>query len=261
VRPFPISIDYDWWSGLARQRRATRRMAQLRAKPELAFPIIGLGVDRLDYTKGIVSRFEAIEHFLEKYPEYRGRFCFVQIAVPSRTQIEEYRHVKEQVETLVERINHCFGTDTSKPVHYRYEHLEPHELVAYYRMADFAMVTPLYDGMNLVAKEFVASQIERKGVLICSEFAGAAGQLDNALMINPYDIESVADTLKQAVDMAVPERTQRMAQLQEHIAEHNIYKWLADIFSELARIRGESQVTAMAPGPMARNGAPALPRP
>jgi trehalose 6-phosphate synthase len=247
VRPFPISIDYDWWAGLARQRRVTRRLGQLRAKSELAFPIIGLGVDRLDYTKGIVSRFQAIERFLEKYPEYQGRFCFVQIAVPSRTQIDEYRQVKEQVESLVERINNRFGTGMRQPIHYRYEHLEPPELVLYYRMADFAMVSSLHDGMNLVAKEFVASQVEPKGVLICSEFAGAAEELDNALLINPYDVESVADTLKQAIEMSAPERTQHMARLQEHISEHNIYRWLAEIFTELDRIRGDSQVTSLTP--------------
>jgi trehalose 6-phosphate synthase len=247
VRPFPISIDYDWWAGLARQRRVTRRLAQLRAKSELAFPIVGLGVDRLDYTKGIVSRFQAIERFLEKYPEYQGRFCFVQIAVPSRTQIDEYRQVKEQVESLVERINNRFGTDMRQPIHYRYEHLEPPELVVYYRMADFAMVSSLHDGMNLVAKEFVASQVEPKGVLICSEFAGAAEELDNALLINPYDVESVADTLKQAIEMSTPERTRHMARLQEHISEHNIYKWLAEIFAELDRIRGDSPITTFTP--------------
>jgi len=247
VRPFPISIDYDWWAGLARQRRVTRHISQLRNKPELAFPIVGLGVDRLDYTKGIVSRFQAIEHFLETYPEYQGRFCFVQIAVPSRTQIEEYRQVKEQVEQLVERINSRFGSETSKPVHYRYEHLEPSELVPYYRMADFAIVSSLHDGMNLVAKEFVASQVDRKGVLICSEFAGAAETLDHALLINPYDVESVANTLKQAIEMSMTERAQRLGWLQEHVAEHNIYKWLADILGELDRIRGEHHVTALAP--------------
>ncbi len=261
VRPFPISIDADWWAGLARQRRVARRFTQLRAKSDLAFPIVGLGVDRLDYTKGIVSRFQAIERFLEKYPEYRGRFGFVQIAVPSRTQIDEYRQVKEQVESLVERINTRFGSDTHKPILYRYEHLEPAELVVYYRMADFAMVSSLHDGMNLVAKEFVASQIERKGVLICSEFAGAAEELDNALMINPYDMESVADTLKQAIEMPVEERTRRMARLQEHISEYNIYKWLAEIFAELERVRGESHVTALVPLESPRSGASALPRP
>lgn len=261
VRPFPISIDYDWWAGLASQRRIARRITQLRAKPELAFPIMGLGVDRLDYTKGIVSRFQAIERFLEKYPEYQGRFCFVQIAVPSRTQIDDYRQVKEQVESLVERINSRFGSDTSKPIHYRYEHLEPPELVLYYRMADFAMVTSLHDGMNLVAKEFVASQVERKGVLICSEFAGAAEELDNALLINPYDVEGVADTLKQAIEMSAEERGQRMARLQEHVSEYNIYKWLAEIFMELDHIRGEPHVTALAPLELPRRGAPALPQP
>lgn len=257
VRPFPISIDYDSWAGLARQRRVTRRIAQLRAKPELAFPIVGLGVDRLDYTKGIVSRFQAIERFLEKYPEYQGRFCFVQIAVPSRTQIDEYRQVKEQVESLVEGINSRFGSDTSKPIHYRYEHLEPPELVGYYRMADFAIVSSLHDGMNLVAKEFVASQVERNGVLICSEFAGAAEALDNALLINPYDVEGVADTLKQAIEMAQDERARRMERLQEHISEHNIYKWLIDIFAELDRVRGEPHVAALAPLELPRGGAPA----
>jgi len=261
VRPFPISIDYDWWAGLARQRRVARRIAQLRAKSELAFPIMGLGVDRLDYTKGIVSRFQAIERFLEKYPEYQGQFCFVQIAVPSRTQIDDYRQVKEQVESLVERINSRFGSDTSQPIYYRYEHLEPPELVLYYRMADFATVTSLHDGMNLVAKEFVASQVERKGVLICSEFAGAAEALDNALLINPYDVEGVADTLKQAIEMSAGEREQRMARLQEHISEYNIYKWLAEIFMELDRIRGEHHVTALAPVELPRGGPPALPQP
>jgi trehalose 6-phosphate synthase len=252
VRPFPISIDYDWWAGLAGQRRTTRRLTQLRAKSELAFPIVGLGVDRLDYTKGIVGRFQAIE--------YQGRFCFVQIAVPSRTQIDEYRQVKEQVESLVERINDRFGSDTSKPIHYRYEHLEPPELVVYYRMADFAMVSSLHDGMNLVAKEFVASQVEGKGVLICSEFAGAAEELDNALLINPYDVESMADTLKQAIEMSGEERARRMTRLQEHVSEHNIYRWLAEIFTELDHIRGESHVTALAPVEALGSATPALPR-
>jgi trehalose 6-phosphate synthase len=245
VRPFPISIDYDWWGSLARGRRVARQIVRLRAQPALAFPILGLGVDRLDYTKGIVNRLEAIERFLEKYPEYQGRFGFVQIAVPSRTQIEDYRRVKAQVESAVERINARFGMGAAKPIYYRYEQLEPAELVMYYRMADFAMVTSLHDGMNLVAKEFIASQVEQRGVLICSEFAGAAEALDHALLINPYDIESMADTLKQAIEMSREEKAHRMARLQTHIAEHNIYKWLADIFTTLEHIQGESDVAAL----------------
>jgi alpha,alpha-trehalose-phosphate synthase [UDP-forming] len=245
VRPFPISIDYDWWTHLASERRVGRQIARLRARPALAFPVLGLGVDRLDYTKGIVSRFEAIERFLEKYPEVRGRFGFVQIAVPSRTQLAEYRRVKGEVESAVERINQRFGSETSRPIHYRYEQLDPAELVAYYRMADFIIISSEHDGMNLVAKEFVASQVERQGVLICSEFAGAAEQLHHALWINPYDIERVADTLKQAIDMFPEERAQRMARLQAHVAEHNIYKWLADIFTELDRFPRESSVAKL----------------
>jgi trehalose 6-phosphate synthase len=246
VRPFPISIDYAWWARLARGRRVTRQIMRLRAQPDLGFPILGLGVDRLDYTKGIVHRFEAIERFLEKYPEYQGRFGFVQIAVPSRTQIEDYRQVKAQVEGAVERINTRFGVGTAKPIHYRYAQLEPAELVAYYRMADVAMVTSLQDGMNLVAKEFVASQVEQRGVLICSEFAGAAEALDTALRINPYDTEGVADTLKHAIEMSPEEKAHRMARLQTHLAEHNIYKWLADIFTTLEHIQGASDGAALA---------------
>jgi alpha,alpha-trehalose-phosphate synthase [UDP-forming] len=246
VRPFPISIDSAWWTRLARGRRVARQIVRLRAQPALAFPILGLGVDRLDYTKGIVHRLEAIERFLEKYPEYQGRFGFVQIAVPGRTQIEDYRRVKAQVESAVERINARFGMETTKLIHYRYAHLEPAELAVYYRMADFAMVTSLQDGMNLVAKEFIASQVEQHGVLICSEFAGAAEALDNALLINPYDIESVADTLKQAIEMSCEEKAHRMARLQTHLAEHNIYKWLADIFTTLERIQGASAVSTLA---------------
>jgi alpha,alpha-trehalose-phosphate synthase [UDP-forming] len=258
VRPFPISIDYAWWTRLACSRRVARQIVRLRAQPDLAFPILGLGVDRLDYTKGIVHRFEAIERFLEKYPAYQGRFGFVQIAVPSRTQIEDYRQVKAQVEGAVERINTRFGVGTAKPIHYRYAHLEPAELVAYYRMADFAMVTSLHDGMNLVAKEFVASQVEQRGVLICSEFAGAAEALDAALRINPYDTEAVADTLKQAIEMSREEKAHRMARLHMHLAEHNIYKWLADIFTTLGHIQEVSDSAALAAVEAPGDGIPVL---
>jgi trehalose 6-phosphate synthase len=243
VRPFPISIDYDAWEQLARGQRASQRMARLRSQPDLAFPLLGLGVDRLDYTKGIVSRLEAIERLLEKYPAYQGRLGFIQIAVPSRTQIEEYRRVKEQVEEVVARINSRFGRGAAHPIHYRYAQVEPAELAVYYRMVDFAMVTSLHDGMNLVAKEFIAAQIERRGVLLCSEFAGAAEELSNALLINPYDIEGVAETLRQALEMSPEEKAHRMARLQEYLAEHNIYKWLVDNFTTLACMQAGNEST------------------
>lgn len=245
VRPFPISIDYDAWEQLARGQRATQRMARLRSQPDLAFPLLGLGVDRLDYTKGIVSRLEAIERLLEKYPVYQGRLGFIQIAVPSRTQIEEYRRVKEHVEEVVARINSRFSRGAAHPIHYRYAQVEPPDLAVYYRMADFAMVTSLHDGMNLVAKEFIAAQIERRGVLLCSEFAGAAEELSNALLINPYDTEGVAETLRQALEMSPEEKAHRMARLQEYLAEHNIYSWLVDVFTTLVRIRGGNESTAL----------------
>jgi trehalose-6-phosphate synthase len=166
-----------------------------------------------------------------------------------RTQIEDYRRIKEQVETLVERINKRFGTKSAAPIHYRYESLEPAELAVHYRMADGAMVTSLYDGMNLVAKEFVAAQVERRGVLLCSEFAGAAEELDSALIINPYDIEGMVAALKRALEMPAAEKAHHMTRLQTHIAEHNIYKWLAEIFTDLVRIQqaGRVTVTALVP--------------
>jgi trehalose-6-phosphate synthase len=254
VRPSPISIDYAWWTRLARGRRVARQIVRLRAQPDLACPILGLRVDRLDYTKGLMHRFAAIERFLEKYPEYQGRFGFVQIAVPSRTQIEGYRRVKAQVECTVERINVRLGIGTARPIHYRYAHLEPAELVAYYRMADVTMVTSLHDGMNLVAKEFAVLQVEQ----LCSEFAGAAEALNTALLINPYDTEGVADTLKHAIDMSREEKTHRMARLQMHIAEHNIYKWLADIFTTLEHIQGASDGAALAAVEAPGGGTPVL---
>lgn len=233
VHAFPISIDYDWWRALASMRRTARQIRRWRVQPALAYPILGLGVDRLNYTKGIVQRLLAIERFLERYPAYQGRLGFVQIAVPSRTEITAYRRLKQQVETVIERINHRFGTATAPVIHYRYAHLEPAELVAYYRMADFAMVTALHDGMNLVAKEFVASQVDRRGVLICSEFTGAADELHDALLINPYDIDSMVATLHRALEMSAAEKAQRMARLQTHLAHQNVYKWLADTFTTL----------------------------
>jgi len=246
VRPFPISIDYDAWDQLARGQRATQRMVRLRSQPDLAFPLLGLGVDRLDYTKGIVSRLEAIERFLEKYPAYQGRLGFIQIAVPSRTQIEDYRRVKEHVEEVVARINNRFSRGAAHPIHYRYAQVDAADLAVYYRMADFAMVTSLHDGMNLVAKEYIAAQVERRGVLLCSEFAGAAEQLSNALLINPYDTEGVVETLRQALEMSPEEKAYRMARLQEYLAEHNIYKWLVDVFTTLAHLREENNAPSTA---------------
>ena len=258
VRPFPISIDYDWWQSAASSRQVARQMTRLRTRPDHAIPLLGIGVDRLDYTKGIVKRIEAIERFLEKYPQYQGRFGFVQIAVPSRTQIQAYRQEKAQIERAITRLNSRFGVDTAQPLVYRYEHLEPAELVVYYRMADLAMVTSLHDGMNLVAKEFIASQVDRQGILICSEFAGASEQLANAILINPYDTESVADALYMALEMSRAEKADRMARLQSHIAEHNVYKWLADIFELFIRLREEQDGAPLATLEAPTSNTPAL---
>ena len=226
---------------LARGTARAQRMARLRSHPDLAFPLLGLGVDRLTIPRDRQS-VRGHERFLEKYPAYQGRLGFIQIAVPSRTQIEEYRRVKEQVEEVVARINSRFSIGAAHPIHYRYAQVEPADLALYYRMADFAMVTSLHDGMNLVAKEFIAAQIERRGVLLCSEFAGAAEELGNALLINPYDTEGVAETLRQALEMSRRGKGAPWPRLQEYLAEHNIYKWLVDVFTTLVHIRKATRV-------------------
>ncbi len=172
--------------------------------------LLGVGVDRLDYTKGVEERLLAVELLLERYPEFRGRFSFAQLAAPSRTKIDRYRELNETVERLAARINQRFGQQDYRPIILLRSHHEPPEVFRFFRAADLCYVSSLHDGMNLVAKEFVAARTDLKGVLVLSEFTGAARELTEALIVNPYDLEGSSDALAAALSMPREEQADRM---------------------------------------------------
>jgi len=230
---FPISVDFHEFAALAARADAERLTARIR--DEQVGRQIVLGVDRLDYTKGIVERLLAYRHLLNQHPQMHRRITLVQIVVPSRADIPKYREMKEEVERLVSEINGKFSDAGWTPIVYLYRSLPREELVAYYRAADIALVTPLKDGMNLVAKEYCAAQIDHNGVLILSEFAGAAGELNcGALMVNPNDQQAVAEALLTATRMPIGERKQRMQGLRNALRDNDVYDW-AEMFLAAGR--------------------------
>jgi trehalose 6-phosphate synthase len=200
-----------------------------------------VGVDRLDYTKGILERFRGVERFLEKYPEYRGRFTLFQIGAPSRTGLASYRDFTSQVEAEAARINDRFGGGVP-PITLRVKLHSHAEILPFYRAADACLVTSLHDGMNLVAKEFVVAREDEGGVLILSRFTGAARELRDALIVNPYDMDEVAEALHDALVMSAADRAQRMARLRRQVREHNVYRWAGNLIEELAAVRIEAPV-------------------
>lgn len=233
VKPFPISVDF---SGRPAGNPGHGKDDLLREIGVKA-TAFGIGVDRLDYTKGIVERFRAVERFLEKNPEYREVFTFVQIGAPSREHIKRYHDFMSEVTSEVDRINWRFQTLDWKPIVFLKRHFSHAEIEPFYRNAGLCMVTSLHDGMNLVAKEFIASREDENGALILSTFAGASRELRDALLVNPYDIEQMADSIKTALEMDSSEQTQRMRSMREAVRENNIYRWAGDILTELTNIR------------------------
>ncbi len=234
VRPFPISVECQEADG-----RYELESPDLLKKLDLEFDYLGIGVDRLDYTKGIPERFRGIERFLDKYPSYQGRFTFVQIGAPSRTHIGRYQGLIQEVEAEVERINHRFQSRRWKPIVFLKRHHDHHEIEPCYRFADLCLVTSLHDGMNLVAKEFVASRTDESGVLILSVFTGASRELEDALLVNPYDTDQLADAIYRALEMSPRERRERMRQMRRIVKQHNIYRWAANLIGAASEIRLE----------------------
>jgi trehalose 6-phosphate synthase len=221
---FPIGIDFQEFA----RQAASKGVADMAWYIHEALPDrqLILGVDRLDYTKGIPERLNAFKAALQRFPDLRQRVTLIQVVVPSRTDIREYTDLKEEVERLVGEINGQFTQTGWVPIHYIYRHLDRTELLAYYRTCEIALITPLKDGMNLVAKEYCACSLEQ-GVLILSEFAGAAAQLQRgALMVNPYDVEGVADAIYRAWSMDWDERRARMRSLRRSVREHDIFWWV-----------------------------------
>lgn len=204
----------------------------------VAAEFLGVGMERVDYTKGLPERFRALQRFFERYPEYRERLVFVQLGAPSQTHIKRYRDLQLEVEQTLEAVNRAVGRRTWRPIVYLERHHERRDIWPFYRHADFCMVTALHDGMNLVAKEFVSVRDDDDGVLILSRFTGAARELRDALLVNPYDLDEMAEAIRAAVEMPAEERTLRMTRMRQVVREHNIY-WAGLLLSELSRIPAE----------------------
>lgn len=234
----PIGIDFEEFAAGAGSRAAARRIEQL--KPDFGGRQIVLGVDRLDYTKGLPYRLRAFGQALERYPELHRKVTLLQVVVPSREQVPQYQKLKGEVEQLVAQINGRFTQPGWVPVHHIFRHVERQELLAWYRLADVGLVTPLKDGMNLVCKEYCACQVEGNGVLVLSEFAGASEQLGKwAISVNPYDIESVAEAIFRAVMMSPEERRPAMEKLRQNIREEDVYWWLNRFMAECGMMARE----------------------
>jgi trehalose 6-phosphate synthase/phosphatase len=240
---FPIGIDFDSFEKGAMSDAVTRRSQQLRAN----FPDsqLILGVDRLDYSKGIPERLRAFRNALERHPELRGRVVLIQVVVPSRVEIPRYHEFKQRIDRLVGDINGRFSTSNWLPVQYHFRNLDREDLLAHYRGCDIAFVTPLKDGMNLVAKEYCACRIEENGVLILSQFAGAAEQLKSgALLVNPYDVEEVADTILQGFRMTQAKRAARMKRMRRVVRDENVFWWVDSFLKAGAKLIPRSERVA-----------------
>lgn len=227
VRRHPISIE---WPVESASREEGKRVRSRLGIPEQAH--VSIGVDRVDYTKGLLERVAGVERFLELYPEHRHKYVFLELASPSRTTIESYRLLNEELMSEVARINERFGEGGWLPIILERRVLPLAELRAHYAAADSGLVTPLHDGMNLVAKEYIASCVDDRGVLILSEFTGAAEELREAILINPYDADGMAAAIREAIEMPVDEKRRRMIALRERIANHTIYDWASEILED-----------------------------
>jgi trehalose 6-phosphate synthase len=243
IRPYPISLEWPvHWVETAPSPEECRAQVwrDLGLKSNA---LLGIGVDRLDYTKGVEERLLAVEQLLERYPEFRGRFSFAQVAAPSRTKIDRYRQLNDEVEVLAERINNRFGTRDYRPIILLRYHHEPPEVFRFFRAADLCYVSSLHDGMNLVAKEFVAARTDLKGVLVLSEFTGAAKELTEALIVNPYDLEASSDALAAALNMPLEQQRDRMRSMRTLLSQLNVYRWAGKMLVDAARVRDRERVS------------------
>jgi trehalose-6-phosphate synthase len=240
VRPFPISVDFvESQRGSASEASPYVLRADLLSKLAIKANFLGVGVDRVDYTKGLLERLRGVERFLEKYPAYNGKFTFVQIGAPSRTEIQRYHDFSQELEAEAARINARLQTADWKPIALLTRHHSHEEILPYYRAADLCMVTSLHDGMNLVAKEFIAAREDEEGALILSQFTGAARELRDAIIVNPYDVEQLAEGIRVALEMDTEERQARMKLMRTYIKDHNVYRWAGNLITELSEIRIE----------------------
>lgn len=239
---FPIGIDYAKFSDACYSDQVDKQRERL--KRSLGENKLVFSIDRLDYSKGLLNRLKAYELFLEKYPEWHYKVVFNMIVIPSRDTIEEYKMMKKEIEALVGNINGKYSTLKWRPVIYQYKSLNFNELVAVYNIANTGLITPIRDGMNLVAKEFIACQSEDSGMLILSEMAGAASELNEAILINPNDSEEIADAIDQSLKMSLAEKEQRIEKMQARLMRYDVFRWASDFFQSVLDVK-EQQNTMM----------------
>lgn len=247
VRPFPISVQPWVEKKVPTGEALAQQIDQLKAQHKLNDQYVAVGVDRLDYTKGLAERFRAIDRLLEKYPQYRGYFTFVELGAPSRTHIRRYRDYIAELEALADEINWKYKTDVWRPIRFLAAHHDAKTVHAFLHMAPMCLVSSLHDGMNLVAKEYVEAQANSDGVLVLSEFAGAARELADAVVINPYDTEQFAEAIHFGLEMTLEERQARMERMLRQVQENNIYRWAGNFLTELTAARtgtNESPISA-----------------
>lgn len=245
---FPMGIDYDKFmnASVNVKHKLLQEKSELQLELEKYFLIspnrkLILSIDRLDYTKGIPNRLKAFSIFLEKYPEYQGRVSLVMLAVPSRGNVDQYKKLKEQVDGLVGYINGKFGKVNHTPIWYFYRSMPFENLIELYNASDVALITPVRDGMNLVAKEYVASRVNKTGVVILSEMAGVSKEMGEAININPNNFNEIADSIHQALEMPIDEQRSRMSTMQERIKRYDVFKWAAEFVKSLEKIEGIQQ--------------------
>ncbi len=236
VRPYPISVDFDEIERISKSERVEEKISQIRRDWRIRDKILGVGVDRIDYTKGIVERFKAIDRFFEKYPEYLGKFVFFQVGPISRIYIPKYKEYNDEIYHTMVDVNSRWKIKDWQPIILHKTHLNKEDVISYYRAADICIVSSVHDGMNLVAKEFVASRFDGKGVLILSKFTGASRELSDAILINPIALDQFADAIKMGIEMKEEEKLQRMSKMREIVRENNIYRWAGKIVGELKKL-------------------------
>lgn len=235
IRPFPIGIDFKAHTAAAQSPAIDKEMDSWREQLRLNDMAVGIGIDRLDYTKGIPERFRALDLFLEHHPEWRQRLVFVQIGVPNRGHVRQYQVFDADLDALVERINWKWYSDGWRPIHFLKRQYLPPAMMALHRLANFCLVSSLDDGMNLVAKEFVASRFDEGGTLILSRFTGAARELTHALLVNPFATDEMANAIAQALEMPVEEQQRRMQKLRTAVMEHNVFRWAGKLLQALTQ--------------------------
>ena len=246
IRPYPISIAWPP-EGLEEVAPSEQcRAAVLQRFGLRPDAVIGVGVERFDYTKGIIDRFQAVREFLQLYPEWQGRFTFIQAAAPTRSTLPAYKNIQEETIREAEAINREFGTEKYRPIILLAEHHEPKAVFELFRAADLCIVSSLHDGMNLVAKEFVAARDDEQGVLILSTFAGASKELLESLLVNPYDARGMAIAINRAVTMTPEERRERMRLLRTMVRENNVFYWAARILLDAGQLRKRAHIEALA---------------